>query len=215
MKYIWKLLKIVGYIVAIPVLYVLVALVLSYIPVNTGQPKEVYTKTVYIHSNGVHLDVALNLNDVSTELKEGLTYDIHARYLSFGWGDENFYLHTPTWGDLTFSTAFKAVFLKSSTLVHFTGYYTKGDDWVAVQVSAEQLAALNKYLNDSFTKTNEGAKIKLDNPGYGTNDFFYKANGYYTGLKTCNTWVNSAFKQCNMKACVWTPFDFPLLDKYR
>lgn len=31
-------------------------------------------------------------------------------YIAFGWGDKGFYLDTPTWADLKFSTAFKAAF---------------------------------------------------------------------------------------------------------
>ncbi|HOB24230.1 MAG TPA: DUF2459 domain-containing protein, partial [Kaistella sp.] len=32
------------------------------------------------------------------------------KYLAIGWGDKGFYLDTPTWADLKFSTAFKAAF---------------------------------------------------------------------------------------------------------
>jgi len=31
-------------------------------------------------------------------------------WLAFGWGDKGFYLNTPTWADLKFSTAVKAAF---------------------------------------------------------------------------------------------------------
>lgn len=214
MKIIRRILKVVLTILAISVVYILVALVFTAIPVNTSRPKEAPVKSIYIHSNGVHLDVALPQENVGTELKEGLDYDSNTRYFSFGWSDKNFYLNTPTWGDLTFNTAFTALFLKSETLLHYTQYVDVSDDWKEVKVTPKQLQALNGYLNRSFKKDKQGKKIKTAAPGYGTRDCFYEANGYYTCFNTCNTWVNSGFKQADLKACLWTPFDFGLLSKY-
>ncbi|MBL4888255.1 MAG: DUF2459 domain-containing protein, partial [Flavobacteriaceae bacterium] len=47
------------------------------------------------------------------------------------------------------------------------------------------------------------------------NDDFYKANGSFSCLKTCNSWANSAFKESGLKSCFWTPFDFGLINKYK
>jgi hypothetical protein len=30
-----------------------------------------------------------------------------------------------------------------------------------------------------------------------------------------NTWVNEAFKKSGLKACLWTPFDFILIEKHK
>lgn len=43
-------------------------------------------------------------------------------YLAIGWGDKGFYLNTPTWADLKFSTAFKAAFGLSKPAMHATFY---------------------------------------------------------------------------------------------
>ncbi len=135
--------------------------------------------------------------------------------MSFGWGEENFYLNTPTWNDLTFGNGFRALFLKSSTLIHLTRYEQKRNDWIEIKVSEMELKDLNSYIFDSFKTNNDGSKIMLENKGYSINDDFYKAKGNYSCFKTCNSWVNSGFKQSGLKPCLWTPFDFSLMNKYK
>ena len=135
-------------------------------------------------------------------------------FVAFGWGDSDFYLNTPTWSDLTFKTAVKALFLKSSTLMHVSRFKNTDHDWVKVSVNDNQLKKLNSYLEDSFQKDHKNQKQLIPNASYFSNDRFYKANGSYSVLKTCNTWVNQAFKESGLPACYWTPFDFGLLGIY-
>ena len=166
-------------------------------------------------TNGIHLDIIIPLENVSFDLKNNLEYNSAYKYLSFGWGDENFYLNTPTWSDLTFSTAFKALFLKSATLMHVTHYQNTKKKWKKVKIGKEQLYKLNKYIFNQFKTDDLGNKIIIPNSGYNVNDNFYKANGSYSCFNTCNTWVNSAFKNVNLKARIWTPFDFSLINLYK
>ena len=48
--------------------------------------------------------------------------DSTLRYIAIGWGDKGFYLDTPTWADLKFSTAFKAAFWLGNSAIHTTFY---------------------------------------------------------------------------------------------
>jgi len=205
--------KLLGYIVLLPVSYGLIALVLTSITVNDdgeGQGGQ----DIYLHTNGVHLDIVVPINGLDRKLLEGLEYSYGEQYFSFGWGDENFYLNTPTWADLTFESAFRALFLKSSSLIHLTRYRKVHSDWVGIKVTKGQLEKLNGYLLDEFMLDNDGRKILLKNKGYRNNDDFYKATSSYSCFFTCNTWVNDCFKKCGLKACLWTPFDFGLMGKY-
>lgn len=213
MKWIRKLLRIIAFILMIPILYILVALFLTYISVNTSNNKkqEIDTHTIYLYSNGVHLDIAISIDDVAEPLRFNLKKGKNDKFYAFGWGDENFYLNTPQWSDLSFKTAFNALFLKSSTLIHVSRHINTGNNWVAVPVSDEQLRLINEYISKSFAINDKGNLLLLPDQGYGYSDNFYKANGYYTCFNTCNTWVNSALKQSGVKACLWTPFDFGLL----
>lgn len=198
----------------IPLGYLVISIILTNITVNKSENETDNNKLVYLSSNGVHLNIIIHQNDLEIELKNGLEFTEHEEYLSFGWGDENFYLNTPTWGDLTFRNAFKAMFLKSSTLIHLTRSRQVENSWTKVIISESQLKKLNQYISKSFKKDENGNKIIIANSGYSVNDDFYKANGNFSCFKTCNTWVNNAFKESDLKSCLWTPFDFGLIDKY-
>lgn len=213
MKYIKKLFKLILVILSFPVVYTLVALILGSITVNSNQPESEQTASIYLSTNGVHLDIIIPRKNISKDLLKDLRHTTHNQYFAFGWGDENFYLNTPTWADLTFKNAFSAAFLKSTTLMHVSRYNFKRTDWVEVKLSKSQLKILNTQILNSF-KVKENSKIILEGSGYTINDNFYKAKGSYSLFKTCNTWVNSILKESNIKASLWTPFDFLLLNKY-
>ena len=123
-------------------------------------------------------------------------------------------MNTPTWNDLTFGNAFKAMFLKSPTLIHLTKYKQIRKYWTKVILSESELKKLNQFISESFKKDVSGNKIIIANSGYSINDDFYKANGSFSCFKTCNSWVNKAFKESDLKSCLWTPFDFGLINKY-
>lgn len=197
-------------ILLIPLTYLMIAFILSFITVNKTSDKG--SQSIYLSSNGVHLDIIIPNKNLSTQLAEMLR--TNPEFAAFGWGDENFYIHTPTWGDLTFGNAFKAAFLKSNTLMHVTEYSRVRKNWVKVPVTEQQLLKVNDYIFKSFKKTNQGKSVLLENQGYAHNDEFYKANGSYSCFKTCNSWINQCFKQAHLKACLWTPFDFVLIGKH-
>lgn len=200
--------------ISLPVCYLVVALITSAVPVNNDSFSSLNNHTVYLSSNGVHLDIIIEKTKLSSSLINGIEHDPSDRYFSYGWGDENFYLNTPTWGDLTVKNAFRALFLKSSTLIHVTRYKHKRSDWVAVKVTAQQLENLNQYIQQSFTLDPNGGKQLLPHKGYSNKDDFYKAIGSYSCFKTCNSWVNTGFSKSGITACLWTPFDFSLLNKH-
>ncbi|CAM1365373.1 DUF2459 domain-containing protein [Tenacibaculum xiamenense] len=215
MKLLKKIVKYLFYVLAIPILYVLVSLILTFITVDREIKNQVSDKTIYLNTNGVHLDVVIPKENINNKLLKGIRHKNYERYLAFGWGEENFYLNTPNWSDLTFSNAFKALFLESSTLVHITRYRSIQPDWIAIKISSSELNKLNSYLLNSFQKDTLGSKIILEDKGYSFRDDFYRAKGSYSCFKTCNSWVNSAFKESGLKACLWTPFDFGLMNKYK
>ena len=198
-----------------PVLYVLVSLITSGITVNNNEKKTDKNKIIYLNTNGIHLDIVIPRNELSTEFLDGVYYEEGENYLSFGWGDEDFYLNTPEWSDLTFSIGFKALFLNSSTLIHLTRYNNKRKNWVEVKLDNEKLEKLIHYIQSSFQTDKANNKIMLLGESYSAKDNFYKANGSYSAINTCNSWVNTGFKQSGLRACLWTPYDFGLLRKYK
>ncbi|MCK5279262.1 MAG: TIGR02117 family protein [Cyclobacteriaceae bacterium] len=215
MKILRKILKWFIYFLFIPISYLIISLLLTFITINRTELIVENKKEIYLSTNGIHLEIIIPVNDLNIELKKNIECTPDEKYFSFGWGDENFYLNTPTWGDLTFRNAFKAMFLKGSTLIHLTRSRKVENSWTKVIINESQLKKLNQYISKSFKKDENGNKIIIANSGYSVNDDFYKANGNFSCFKTCNTWVNNAFKESNLKSCLWTPFDFGLIDKYK
>ncbi|KGK29422.1 DUF2459 domain-containing protein [Cellulophaga sp. E6(2014)] len=214
MKIIKKTLKWFLYFLLIPLSYLLVSLLFASITIDRKAATSSEEKSIYLSTNGVHLDIVIPKENLDPLLLKDLLNTATDHYLSFGWGDENFYVNTPTWGDLTFSNAFRALFLKSSTLLHVTRYSAVRTEWVEVKVSASELQKLNTYIHRTFTRTTNGSNILLKNQGYSSLDNFYKSNGSYSCFNTCNSWVNVGFKESGIKSCLWTPFDFGLLNKH-
>ncbi|GAA4278188.1 TIGR02117 family protein [Aquimarina mytili] len=184
---------------------------LTYITVNNDQDLTEKKYNIYLSSNGVHLEIILHKDELNSSILKGQVYNPEAQFFSFGWGDKNFYVETPTWADLTFVNGFRALFINSSTLLHVTRYREIQKDWVEIQVSQAQLDKINTYIDTAFRLDDKGKKILLPGLGYYKSDDFYEAIGNYHCFRTCNTWVNTALKESDIKACVWTPFDFGLL----
>lgn len=218
------LLKVVGIILGIVIIYVILGLLIPYIPVSAkddGQKKEV---PIYIYTNGVHTDIVMpvknDLQDWSRKIPFANTKSKKTdyQYVGIGWGDKGFYLDTPTWADLKLSTAVKAAFWLSDSAMHCTYYNTmkEGEDCKMIMISRGQYENLVKYVEDKFDRDQNGNFILIPtNAVYGDNDAFYDAKGTYSFLYTCNTWSNNALKAAGQKAALWTPTDFGIFQHYK
>ncbi len=217
-------------------LYMIIAFGISKIPVNTDfenckNDTENITGTcveVFLLTNGVHTDIILpaknSVKDWRNSISTTATKTDHSstKCIAFGWGDKGFYLDTPTWGDLKFSTAGKALFYLGSSTMHTT-FYTKEElqedaTCKKILISRENYQKLVNFIENSFKTAENGdyqliLKDKIPH-SYGNDDVFFEAKGAYSLFYTCNTWTNNALKAANMKACLWTLFDKPILEKY-
>jgi uncharacterized protein (TIGR02117 family) len=203
------------------VFYLSTAFICARIPVNESISKE-GDITVYIKSNGVHTDLIVPVKSKKIDWSNIFPYantkdkDSTSKFLALGWGDKGFYLNTPTWGDLTFSTAFKAMFGLSTSALHTTYLDTLKVSGTCKKISmtSNEYNLLVRYIKRTIS-TKKGSSILIPtNAVYGTNDAFYEATGSYHLFSTCNTWTNRALKYSNKKACYWTPFDTGILNQY-
>lgn len=214
-KFLKKTSKWIFYLLLIPIVYLIFSLILSGITIDRKVKCQALNASVFLSTNGVHLDIIIPKQHLDHQLLLGIKNETPYDYFAFGWGDENFYINTPTWEDLTLNNAFKALFLKSSTLMHVTRFKNKQSNWVEVKISKSELENLNAYISNSFKKDENNMIILLQNKGYTLTDDFYRAKGSYSCFKTCNSWVNTGFKKSGLKSCLWTPFDFTLINKHK
>lgn len=178
---------------------------------------------IFIKSNGVHTDIVVPVKnsqmDWSREIKYANTSsnDSTMPFLAMGWGDKGFYLETPTWGDLKFSTAFRAAFGLSTTAIHATFYRSmvESESCKKILISQKQYVRLVNYISGSLQKDSNGNAIWIrTNANYGNTDAFYEAKGTYSFYQTCNSWANAGLKASGQKACLWTAFDKGIFRKY-
>ncbi|MCU7615801.1 TIGR02117 family protein [Chryseobacterium sp. PBS4-4] len=217
-------LKTLGIILGIVVLYVLLGLALPFIEVSAkddGEKKEI---PIYIYTNGVHTDIVMpvknDLYDWSSKIPFANTKSKKTdyNYIGIGWGDKGFYLDTPTWADLKFSTAFKAAFWLSESAMHCSYYkkMTEAADCKKIMISKSQYRELVKFVDSKFDKDENGNYVLIPtNAVYSDNDAFYDAQGRYSFLDTCNTWANNALKSAGQKAALWTPTDTGIFQHYK
>ncbi|WEK69860.1 MAG: TIGR02117 family protein [Candidatus Chryseobacterium colombiense] len=218
------LLKILGTVLGVVILYVVLGYLLPFIEVSAkddGQKKEI---PVYIYTNGVHTDIVMpvknDLQDWSLKLPFNniRSKKTDYNYIGVGWGDKGFYLDTPTWADLKFSTAFKAAFWLSESAMHCTYYreMKEGEDCKKIMISRSQYQKLVQFVENKFDQDQNGKFILIPtNAMYGDNDAFYDAKGTYSFLYTCNTWANDALKAAEQKAAFWTPSDYGIFLHYK
>jgi len=222
-----KIFKIIGRILLGFIAFVALYALAAYILPKIGVDKEANSSpdvTIYIHTNGVHTDVILpitnNLCDWRKDIKfeNTISKDTTATFVAFGWGDKGFYLQTPTWSDLKFSVAFKAMTGLSTTAIHATFYDTlqETESCKKIIISNAQYARLTQYILNSFRQDADGHLERIvTNANYNDADAFYEANGHYSMFHTCNTWANNALKACGQRACLWTAFDTGIFLKYK
>lgn len=222
-----KAIKILGKIllgiVSFVVVYVLFAFVLSRIPVHSEDEDKDEDVAIYIKTNGVHTDIVVPIRTEYKDWSEKVQFahiksqDSTMQYIGFGWGDKGFYLNTPEWADLKFSTAFNAAFYLGTSAMHATFYkqVKESESCVKINISKAEYEKLIAYIEDSFQHGADGNPILIDATTYGQNDSFYEANRKYHLFYTCNTWANNALKSADQKAALWTPSDTGIFCHYQ
>lgn len=166
-------------------------LALTNITVNNTQEK--HSQYIYLNDNGIHVDIIIPSVDTIEVIEEdGIRwYSLDTIYTSYGWGSEIFYTQVPTWDDLTFTLAFKALFTHPRSIMNVFTYNNIKSNWVKVSVSENQFEKLVENINK---------------------EFIIKSN--YHIFNTCNTWVNRILKESGLKACLWTPFSRDIIKMY-
>lgn len=189
--------------------------------VRTGKENSTAGNSVeiFIRSNGVHTDFVLPVRSACIAWDTFVSpaacnADSSYAYVAIGWGDKGFFLNTPTWGDLTFSTAFVAASGLGESAMHVD--YLKnppkiGERGKQFRISTEQYQQLIAYIRSSFLLQNNKAML-IDHAGYGKRDKFFEANGRYSLFMTCNEWTGDGMQAADMSVGVWTPLEFGIME---
>ena len=140
-------------------------------------------------ASGWHTGIALPVHALQDPLIAVAPDFPGARYLSFGWGERNYYMtRAPTLGD-----AMNALFPGPAVLLVTPLFHPPRDSRAGAQVfevslSRSGLDRLSSYLWTAFDKSGDGTPRRLA-PGPEPGSVFYAATGTYSASYTCNTWT--------------------------
>lgn len=166
---------------------------------------------IYIVNVGVHADIIVPLQTQVFDWSQHLAVDDIGtdtsqkyKYLGFGWGEEDFYLNTPTIQDIELLRVLKAFFsLNNSSVLRVQGYQNlPSKDIKTVQISSDNYLKLTNFLLSSFQTAENKKPVKIAN-GYANNDGFYAANGSYSILRTCNQWTADVLRTADINTPLW------------
>lgn len=207
-------------IAALPALYLVAALIGSLVPVNRGWTEPSQGITVYLADNGIHADLIMPLRAAGLDWSPLIPRsdfpapDPDARWLAFGAGEERVYLHTPRWRDITLRTIWSAL-TGGNSVMHV--------EWIAdpqyalreIRLRPEEYRRLWAAVRSDLELGADGRPRRIDHPGYGPADAFYRARGKASAIRTCNSWVAGRLRLAGVETSVWPPFAQGLLWRYR
>lgn len=207
-------------ILAVPLLYLLAALIGGLIPVNASWNEPDEGITIYLANNGVHADLVLPANHQGLDWRPLLPKSdfadvpADADWIAFGAGERRVYLETPTWSDLSLKTA--AIALAGGDRVMHVEW-TRDPTYAAraIRLTPEQYRRLWASIRAGFELDARGRPIRMAHPGYGPRDAFYRGTGKANAIHTCNQWVASRLRLAGVKAPLWSPFVQGLVPYYR
>ncbi|MBI9108153.1 MAG: DUF2459 domain-containing protein [Spirochaetales bacterium] len=191
-----------------PILYFAAVLAGGLIPAIGGGVSEDTEAVIFLENNGRHIDIWLPA-DVCGPLYEG-----RSGWLSFGWGDRDFYLSTPYAENLNIQVLLKTLFLPTRAVlaVEFSANEPWARDIRAVTVGRSGAEAAWSYISSFFVPDSSGEAFALVpaglvHPSYG-DVVFYEAKGRYSIFYTCNNWTGRVLKAAGVETGLWTPLTF-------
>lgn len=207
-------------ILAIPLLYVAAAFIGALIPVNASWQEPDQGVTIYVANNGVHADLVLPANAQGLDWRPLLPKSDmadapgDAQWIAFGAGERRVYLETPTWSDLSLKTAAIAL-TGGERVMHVEWGQDPRFAARAIRLTPEQYRRLWAAIREGFELDRNGKPIRIDHPGYGPRDAFYRGSGKANAIHTCNQWAASRLRLAGVKAPLWSPFAQGLVSYYR
>lgn len=199
--------------ILILIFYIFIAFGFTLFPNQKTNMKKSKKQTIYILYSSMHSDIVIDLEKSKLPWRDYLPNLLKSKkrgFISFGWGDQETYLNTPTWDDLKLSTALKALFINTPSLMHVTYIrdihrfrYIK-----EVNITQEQHSKLEENILSGF-----GEKIEFYSKGYRYNDkFYYSKSRQYNIINTCNTWTGETLLDANISVSRWTPFAYNVIN---
>ncbi len=126
------------------------------------------------------------------------------KYLSFGWGDRQFFMNAA----FDPISIFDVLFLPGASVMHVWGHPAAelnlgtGFEIKQVNISKAEYLKLTQFIRDSFDRSAD-RRVTYLRSGFYPNSGFYEARGIYSALRTCNSWTAEALRVADVNTPVW------------
>lgn len=161
--------------------------------------EEKLARSVFVVHDAWHAAIVIRKSDIPATALPELRDFPSAEYLEFSWGDRD-YFPAP---DPGLGLAFKAAFCSSGSILHVVGFKDSvekaypGAQIMEVPLSEKDFQQLVSFISDTFSRPHPPAPAEPQ-PGLFANARFYAAEGRFSLLRTCNTWVAEALKAAGL-----------------
>jgi uncharacterized protein (TIGR02117 family) len=174
-------------------------------------PQADCTVPIYISSvNNFHAEIIVPVGNQTFDWRQQLDLQqlgkdaSQYKYLSFGWGDRQFFMNS----SFDPITIFDVLFLPGSSVMHVWGHKEPKlqlgakFDLKQVSLSKAEYLRLSQFINDSFQRSTLHQTTYLQ-PGFYPNSGFYEAKGSYSILRNCNAWTAEALRVADVNTPLW------------
>ncbi|MDP6443255.1 MAG: TIGR02117 family protein [Pirellulaceae bacterium] len=185
---------------------------LGMIPVNNSFQPAVDGVRIYVISSAIHADFVLPIDTPARNWREKFPSESFvgdtslATHVAIGWGDQGFFIGTPTWDDLRFSTAANALLWPSDSCIHT--FMCRPRDLPSarsLRISTEQYERLIEHIDRALAVNAAGQAIQIGDAHYTDQDAFFESNGHYHCFNTCNSWIGGGLKRSGVRTGWFTP----------
>ena len=174
--------------------------------------------TIYVRSNGVHTWIVMPKVNAEMDWRP-YARPAHLRdprwgaadHVAIGYGNREFYLNTPTWGDLTAAARLRSPCSAADRPCSTSSMSTSRGPRTGSGRSGsrrDQYRRLAGFIQRRFRLDAGGRPIPVLGRGYGADDMFYEANGGYSASSSPAT--NGPAGRCaqaGVRIGLWTPFE--------
>jgi uncharacterized protein (TIGR02117 family) len=165
---------------------------------------------VYVSGGAMHVNLIVPVQTPAFDWRNQLDLQgmTPQAYLQFGWGDRIFYAETPSWQEVSLTSALRALFGWQNASALFVKVYATvpkipDEELKCLRLDRADYLKLMQFLQTSFATDARGGKITIKR-SQDNQSSFYAATGYYSILKTCNSWTAEALDTANVNTPLWT-----------
>ena len=156
-------------------------------------------RKVSIVSHGWHTGFVVPAETITNQLPQLKERFNDTPFIEFGWGDKNFYQAK----EITSGLTVQAIFWPTESVIHAVAVpepaeiYFSNSDIETLCLQDRQYAKLVSFIENSFFKESNSDIVPLKSGIYG-NSQFYKGEGDFYLMNTCNKWTAKGLSSADM-----------------